>query len=111
MNTLKTTLLVALLSTAAFHADAGTPAHPSQPEAAAPVEIQAQAASPKLIGHPASPRWVVTHANAPHPAVLVAARAATIDPNTFLVQPPSATQWTMGPADDSVPVTTAVAAR
>jgi hypothetical protein len=50
-----------------------------------------------LVGHPASPRWVVQHANQEHPAVLVARRAAqghaTVDPNTFIVQPPATVTW------------------
>lgn len=47
-----------------------------------------------IVGHPASPRWVVPHANGEHPAVLQARHArAAIDVNTFLVQPPAAVQW------------------
>jgi hypothetical protein len=37
------------------------------------------------------------HANAEHPAVLVAHQAKTLDPNTFLVQPPAAVTWTVQP--------------
>ena len=50
-----------------------------------------------LVGHPASPRWVVTHANHEHPAVVIARQAAEgrtpVDPNTFIVQPPAAVTW------------------
>lgn len=47
------------------------------------------------VGHPASPRWRVVHANAEHPAVLQARHAehAAIDPNTFIVQPPASVTW------------------
>jgi hypothetical protein len=50
-----------------------------------------------LVGHPASPRWKVTHANHEHPAVVIARQAAEggapVDPNTFIVQPPAAVTW------------------
>ncbi len=47
-----------------------------------------------IVGHPASPRWVVPHANGEHPAVLQARQArAAIDANTFLVQPPATVLW------------------
>jgi hypothetical protein len=49
-----------------------------------------------LVGHPASPRWVIKHANGEHPAVIVARRAAEgqpIDPNTYIVQPPAQVTW------------------
>jgi hypothetical protein len=50
-----------------------------------------------LVGHPASPRWVVQHANHEHPAVVIARQAAEgrmpVDPNTFIVQPPAAVTW------------------
>ena len=48
-----------------------------------------------IVGHPASPRWRVVHANDEHPAVVVArqAREARIDPNTFIVQPPAGVTW------------------
>jgi len=40
------------------------------------------------------------HANADHPAVAVQRLAAhaSIDPNTFLVQPPASVHWTAAPA-------------
>ena len=55
-----------------------------------------------IVGHPASPRNRVTHANREHPAVTQWARAATpaIDSNLFLVQPPTPVLWTMGPRGD-----------
>jgi len=48
-----------------------------------------------IVGHPASPRWRVVHANAEHPAVVQARNAqhGAIDPNTFLVQPPASVTW------------------
>lgn len=79
--------------------------HPAIASDAAPASAyeQMRDTSPVLIGHPASPRWAVVHANHEHPAVLQARRAArsgAIDPNTFLVQPPASVQWTLGPAPD-----------
>ena len=58
-------------------------------------------ASPVIVGHAASPRWKLVHANGEHPAVIVAARAPAIDPNVFIVQPPASVQWTMGPAPEA----------
>ena len=50
-----------------------------------------------VVGHPASPRWVVPHANGEHPAVIVARRAARgetpVDANTYIVQPPAQVTW------------------
>jgi hypothetical protein len=48
-----------------------------------------------VVGHPASPRWIVVHANHEHPAVVQARLAAqkAIDPNTFIVQPPATVTW------------------
>ena len=58
-----------------------------------------------VVGHPASPRNRLVHANAPHPAVLTwaAAQAAgrPVDGNAFLVQPPASVRWTLAPAADS----------
>jgi hypothetical protein len=64
------------------------------------------------VGHPASPRWVVQHANHEHPAV-VAARAAreghaVVDPNTYIVQPPASVTWL---AHGDAPQTVTVAGR
>ncbi len=62
-----------------------------------------------IVGHPASPKWAPVaaplHANAEHPAVLMARRAVAphIDVNTFLVQPPATTTWTLGPQVDDAP--------
>ena len=57
-----------------------------------------------IVGHPASPRWIVVHENHEHPAVVQARLAAqkAIDPNTFIVQPPVAVTWLVksdAPAD------------
>jgi hypothetical protein len=49
-----------------------------------------------IVGHPASPRWKVAHANHEHPAVVqarLARQVTAIDPNTFIVQPPASTRW------------------
>lgn len=53
-----------------------------------------------IVGHPASPRNKVVHANGEHPGVLAhrAFERRGIDPNTFIVQPPASVTWTMGPA-------------
>jgi hypothetical protein len=63
-----------------------------------------------IVGHPASPRWKIVHANGEHPAVLQARHAAghanAIDPNTFLVQPPAAVHWL---ASGETPAATVVA--
>jgi hypothetical protein len=64
--------------------------------------VQAREASPALVGHPASPRWVIVHANHEHPAVQARlAVPAGIDANTFLVQPPASVSWTVAPGGDS----------
>jgi hypothetical protein len=70
---------------------------------------QAQESSPVLIGHAASPHWIVVHANQEHPAVVQARLAATphVDPNTLLVQPPASVQWTLGPVADAPVVASA----
>jgi len=56
-----------------------------------------------ILGHPASPRWIVVHANHEHPAVtqarLAHANPGSIDPNTFIVQPPASVRWL--PASDA----------
>ena len=50
-----------------------------------------------LVGHPASPRWQVRHANADHPAIAMRREATrrSIDANTFIVQPPAHVEWTL----------------
>ena len=62
------------------------------------------------VGHPASPRWVVTHANHEHPAVVIAREAAEghapIDPNTYIVQPPASVTW-LAHSDEPAAVTVA----
>lgn len=52
-----------------------------------------------IVGHPASPTWKRAHSHAEHPAVQVRARqgVASIDSNTFRVQPPASTRWTVQP--------------
>lgn len=100
---------LALLATAA-HADP-TFSHPALRGSAAtePGWAQARAAAPRLVGHPASPRWAIVHANADHPAVQVARRAPQpLDPNTFIVQPPATAQWV---APGTEPIDVAVVPR
>jgi hypothetical protein len=97
--------LFALYALAAGTTQAASPfTHPAIANAAAPTSAyeQNRDASPVLIGHPASPRWVALHANHEHPAVVQARLAGKggIDANTFLVQPPASVQWTLGPARD-----------
>jgi len=101
----------ALLAMASAPAEAALPfSHPATAarlsagdvaEPAVIAEIQARDASPHLVGHPASPRWAVQHANAEHPAIQARAMAAAgtaIDANTFIVQPPASVVWTAAPA-------------
>ena len=54
-------------------------------------------------GHPASPRNRAGHANHQHPAVARWAQGAATAPdsNHFLVQPPAATRWTLGPQTEA----------
>ena len=54
-----------------------------------------------IVGHPASPTVRGGHANPEHPAVSVARRAAPLDTNTFLVQPPVQVTWRVLPATPS----------
>lgn len=106
---MRTAVLISILAlTTTFGAArAGTVfQHPAMVTLAAPVESTlAQAASPVLVGHPASPRWQVVHANDEHPAVTqarAALDAGAINPNTFLVQPPASVHWTVTPTAEVV---------
>jgi hypothetical protein len=67
------------------------------PAVFAPRQLPGINASTFLVGHPASPRWISGHANHEHPAVVMRREAAsrTIDPNTFIVQPPAHAEWKM----------------
>lgn len=91
----KTIFVASLLAGTATFSQAGTDfSHPALNGATTP----ATTAQPVvLVGHPASPRWQIVHANGQHPAVLQAGHAATIDPNVFIVQPPASTHWTVAP--------------
>ncbi len=71
--------------------------HPATGGAAAAASTQAAQARPIIVGHPSSPRWKLVHANFDHPA-LAMRTLPVIDVNTFLVQPPVAVHWTLGPA-------------
>lgn len=98
-----------ILSFGALAAQAASPfQHPAVSTSEAPTDASSIEARGVIVGHPASPRWKLVHANGEHPAVLVSAREAQIDPNAFRVQPPASTTWTLAP----VPVTAvAVVAR
>ncbi len=96
----------ALLAMASPPAEAALPfSHPATAardvaEPAVIAVVQARDASPHLVGHPASPRWAIVHANAEHPAIQARALAAAgtaIDANTFIVQPPASVVWTAAP--------------
>lgn len=84
---------------AAFAAQAGGPQHPAFDRVASATERKAEA-NPVIVGHPASPRWQLVHANAEHPAMVVARRTTQVDPNTYLVQPPASVHWALGPEPD-----------
>ncbi len=93
----------AALLFAAGAASAETPfSHPAAVGTAATGAEQAQQASPTLIGHPASPTWVIVHSNEEHPAVRQMRLRAhpDIDPNTFIVQPPASVHWTLHSAEE-----------
>jgi hypothetical protein len=53
-----------------------------------------------LVRHPARLALRSGHTNGEHPALAVQRQAESpnIDVNTYLVQPPSATRWTLSPA-------------
>lgn len=74
--------------------------HPAVFASCQPASIDA---STIVVGHPASPRWKIVHANRDHPAIVVHRGWAErkVDPNTFLVQPPAHVVWTVVP--DSPP--------
>lgn len=63
------------------------------------------------VGHPASPSWIRPHANYEHPAVLQAARArrqvATIDTNSFIVQPAASVCWLDSSDEEAIKVAAA----
>lgn len=94
--------VIALASATAAHAGE-TFGHPATSGVAETGAQQLAAASPVSIGHPASPHWKVVHANAEHPAVIVYARVQAVDPNLFIVQPPTSVHWATAsaPAIDS----------
>lgn len=92
-----------LLATASAWADTHAPSLGQHP--AVLVQQQSGHLDTNLYapGHPASPTTRGGAANHEHPAVTAARQwrdhtGQTLDPNTFLVQPPAHTQWTVGPA-------------
>lgn len=106
-------LVVAAASAALPSRAQGLVPHPAVLVHAAPSGINPNTF---IVGHPASPKWAAhptpVHANAEHPAVLVARRSAApqIDVNTFLVQPPASTTWTLGPVQADAPLRLALKA-
>ena len=94
--TLATTLAATLVGPTANAQDVG-----QHPAVFAARKLPGVDANTFIVGHPASPRNRVQHANAEHPAVLTGAQAAQFaagpDSNTFLVQPPASVRWTTGP--------------
>lgn len=86
-------------------------AHDLAPHPAVRVLVAPSSINPNtfIVGHPASPTWgraAPVHANGEHPAVLVARRSNVphIDVNTFIVQPPATTAWTIAPEQDDTPL-------
>jgi len=99
----------ALIALALIGAAAALPAAAEDvgqhPAVFAPRSLPAVNPNTFLVGHPASPRNRAGHANHEHPAVTRwAGQAAqpSLDTNTYLVQPPAAVRWTLGPATDTV---------
>ncbi len=103
MTKLNSTFVAAACVLLAATAQAAGPfSHPAVASHGAPdiAAVQARDASPALVGHPASPRWSLVHANHDHPAVQARRAApAGIDSNTFLVQPPATASWVAAPAN------------
>lgn len=99
LNLLAATLALAAALPAA-HAQAAVN-HPAAWGAAVPAADQARLATGATVGHPASPTVRAGHANAEHPAVLLADEPVRVDTNTFIVQPPASTRWTLGPAGNA----------
>jgi hypothetical protein len=107
MKALTHSVALAMLVSGSLAQAAGPFFHPATGGTAQSGAEQSTAACPVLIGHPASPRWKQVHANGEHPAVIVAARPVTIDPNLFIVQPPASVQWTVAPASETQVAATA----
>lgn len=57
--------------------------------------IAALVLAPALAAQAADQARPAQHANAEHPAVLVAHQAHVLNTNTYLVQPPAAVTWTV----------------
>lgn len=79
---------------------AGTAAHADDvgqhPAVFSPRSLPGVDASTFIVGHPASPSVRGGRANSPHPADAIAARRdepTTINPDTYVVQPPAAVHW------------------
>lgn len=66
------------------------------PAVFAPRKLPAIDPSTFIVGHPAAPTALAGHANHAHPAVAAKAAAAEINTDTYLVQPPASTRWTLG---------------
>lgn len=93
--------IVVLAALAASQQVFAQAAHPAL-RGAAPAG-QAPAIDPNtfIVAHPAGLALRAGHANHAHPADQVARQGATgLDPNHFLVQPPSAVRWVAAPEVD-----------
>lgn len=92
-----------LLAAANALADTSAPAlgqHPAVLVKQLPGRLDTNLYAP---GHPASPTTRGGAANHEHPAVTLSRQlrdgaSQPLDPNTFLVQPPASTHWTVDPA-------------
>ena len=102
MNTHSRLLLVAIVLAATGAAQAEDIGQ--HPAIFAPRALPGVNPSTFIVGHPASPTVRGGHANFHHPAVGIAARAAPLDPNTYVVQPPASVNWTLAPAADTAVV-------
>lgn len=101
MKIRRVTLAYLALATLAFVAASHVQATemPSHPALAEQRPVPAIDPSTFIVGHPASPRNALRHANETHPGIAAArsAGAAHIDANTYLVQPPASVTWREGP--------------
>ena len=102
---LRTVLFASVLAGTAFAAQAQDVGQ--HPAVFAPRQLPAINPSTFIVGHPASPSWRIEHANPDHPAVVVRRgwEIREVDPNTFLVQPPSHARWN-GPGPAGAGLTT-----
>src|SRR3954463_11564217 len=89
----RTAFLASLMAASSFASLAqGVFQHPA---VSTPPPVAGVDPSTFLVGHPASPRWQVHHANADHPAIAISREAShrSVDSNIFIVQPPAHVEW------------------